>query len=980
MSGASIRPRHDDSAVPAALGAGDQHVAQENPVRVGQAVARQHRDKLGGRDARDLAGLPNLPAVAPENLDSHVSHARGVAPATPARNSNKIGNPMNPATPPNVVSPLIAAGFDPSRLIPVAPPTGPGLDALRPGSAGKVPARLEGDTWQPLADWRNGVTAEWLQHCGAAGGNVGLVLGREPDGRPGGYLALDLDFEPGQERLRNLAVAVATRWLADEVAEAPAVRSTAPHRALLLFRLEPGEAAGGKAIYDLGAAGKLELLAEGQQAVIGGTHHSGNPIAWAGQPAPSHVPVILGREVVDDLAEAILAALAREGVAVVSRVSASPSGDTGRNAASLAPPSADVVVSLLDGLPNPASVGRDVYLKVLLGAKGCIMGLRAAGKLGDDDAERIGDAAVGWAARWPDSPGAEVEREKWADDISRRDAPLAGWHSLESVACALIPEYRLYQAQAEFGPCDADAPDAPLAAPGGRPIIRVKGDNLGAQIAAAEDALIRAGLDVYQQGGRLVQVARVRGQEAHGEAAPYAVVEVCEVRLWELFSTVADWQRYDGRAKTDVSIRCPREVAAHFHARRGVRWRLPALAGLIHAPTLRADGSVLEAPGYDPATGFYLDPRGTTFPPVPANPSRDDAMRAAETLRGLLAEFPFVDGASRAVALSAILTATIRRSLGAAPLHAFTAPAPGTGKSFLTELVGEIAFARSIGGAAYSDDESENRKQIDGVLLAGQPAILLDNVTTALQGARLNEMLTQPSVTVRPLGGSRMVEVPCGAMVLATGNNISIAADMTRRCLLATLDAHAERPELRRFKADPIALVRANRGRYVAAALTILRAYEVAGRPNAPAPLGSFADWSSRVRAAIIWCGEVDPVATQTGIRENDPDRCDAEAVFGAWAATIGNRAVGARDLIDAALLNADLREALLTVAGVGGAVNSRRLGLWLRGNRGRVLGGLTLRPGAKQIAGRSWWLDGAPHRAAEFDDAEAPPLRALVN
>ena len=39
----------------------------------------------------------------------------------------------------------------------------------------------------------------------------------------------------------------------------------------------------------------------------------------------------------------------------------------------------------------------------------------------------------------------------------------------------------------------------------------------------------------------------------------------------------------------------------------------------------------------------------------------------------------------------------------------------------------------------------------------------------------------------------------------ATGNNLVLVGDMTRRALLCRLDPERERPELRRFDSDPVA-------------------------------------------------------------------------------------------------------------------------------------------------------------------------------
>ena len=66
------------------------------------------------------------------------------------------------------------------------------------------------------------------------------------------------------------------------------------------------------------------------------------------------------------------------------------------------------------------------------------------------------------------------------------------------------------------------------------------------------------------------------------------------------------------------------------------------------------------------------------------------------------------------------------------------------------------------------------------------------------------------------------------ATIFATGNNLVIAGDLTRRCLLGSLDAKVERPELRHFNVDPIEEAHSRRSELVVAALTILRAWHVA--------------------------------------------------------------------------------------------------------------------------------------------------------
>jgi len=91
-------------------------------------------------------------------------------------------------------------------------------------------------------------------------------------------------------------------------------------------------------------------------------------------------------------------------------------------------------------------------------------------------------------------------------------------------------------------------------------------------------------------------------------------------------------------------------------------------------------------------------------------------------------------------------------------------------------------------------------------------------------------------------------------------------------------------------------------GSAVVAALTILRAYHVAGRPKMPTnPLGSFEIWSRWVRDALIWLGEPDPCKTMDRARAEDPRMQELGAVLSHWNTVIGQDAVTVKQLIERA-------------------------------------------------------------------------------
>lgn len=487
-----------------------------------------------------------------------------------------------------------------------------------------------------------------------------------------------------------------------------------------------------------------------------------------------------------------------------------------------------------------------------------------------------------------------------------------------------------------------------------KPTIHQIAGQLPQVVDQAEQALLQADLGLYQRGAFIVRtgLVRVNGGSA-AQAGRRRTIPQGERAIAEAMTGAATWLRFDGRSEEWVNIDSPLAVATTYLQLVG-RWRLPVLTGILNSPTLRPDGTVLAAPGYDAATGLLLEPRRLPIPKVPDYPTQDDARIALSCLNGLIDDFPFVSGTDRAVALSAILTAVIRWSLPTAPLHAFGAPVAGSGKSKLVDIATLISTGQEAAVIAQGRNEEELEKRLGAMLLAGERVVAIDNCEAPLGGQMLCQMLTQTSLRMRILGRSEMPELSTCALVTATGNNLTLIGDMTRRAVLCRLDPNCERPELRRFSSDPVATLLADRTPYLVAALTVLRAFHVAGRPRQVDPLGSFNVWSDWVRGALIWLGQGDPVASMESIRADDPKLEAMVAVMTQWWTVLGERRVAVRAVIDAAteqrtvqgliypkqeFVRPDFREALLAVAGENGAINSRRLGRWLASHEGRIVG-----------------------------------------
>jgi hypothetical protein len=240
---------------------------------------------------------------------------------------------------------------------------------------------------------------------------------------------------------------------------------------------------------------------------------------------------------------------------------------------------------------------------------------------------------------------------------------------------------------------------------------------------------------------------------------------------------------------------------------------------------------------------------------------------------------------------------------------------------------------------AQGGTAEEFEKRLAAALIAGDGTISIDNCEQPIGGDFLCQVLTQLRVTIRILGQSKKVSVLTNATLFATGNNLCIAGDSTRRAIVCSLDPQCERPELRRFSVNVLELIRRDRPRYVAAALTILRYVSLAELPNwcTSETLGSFETWSRWVRAAVIFATSADPCATMERTQAQEPELERLANVIHQWNSVIGDRPVTTAEVIDVAtkqqtpvvdlgskkFVHDVFREALLIVAGNNGNIDS---------------------------------------------------------
>lgn len=446
---------------------------------------------------------------------------------------------------------------------------------------------------------------------------------------------------------------------------------------------------------------------------------------------------------------------------------------------------------------------------------------------------------------------------------------------------------------------EAAGVEAPVVAVNGRPMRQVTEDALSALDGANDPP------ELFVRGG---QLARVRRDE---HARPL-IEQVGESALRGVLARAASFVRVTKQGESDVAP--PLETVRDVQARPS--WTFPALDGVIEAPALRADGTVIDRAGYDPSSRlFYAPSPGASPPRIPEAPDLGERGEALALIREALEGFPFSDEASRANALALMLTPVIRPAIaGQVPLALLDATKAGTGKGLFLSLTALIATGRPAAVLAAPTREEEWAKTILAALARGASIVVLDEAAE-LHSPALAAALTTPIFEGRILGRSEIARLPQRATWAAAGNNIRLGGDLARRCYWVRLDAKTSRPWQRTGFRHPdlLAWAAERRGDLLRALLIVARGWYAAGKPFAPvAVLGGFEEWSRVVGGMLAFAevegflGNLDALYSQA-----DEEAAGWEAFLSAWHAEHDEEPVSVAQLAEELGEDGQLRETL---------------------------------------------------------------------
>lgn len=408
----------------------------------------------------------------------------------------------------------------------------------------------------------------------------------------------------------------------------------------------------------------------------------------------------------------------------------------------------------------------------------------------------------------------------------------------------------------------------PVDAPVDLTVVRVR-IMIGADECRVNDeaiAALGADQDLYQRGGQLVRVTCDPPPVSNSIRRPASPrIDLVEPpTLRERMAKYANWRRID--KEEEVPAHPPAWSVQAVHARRF--WPLiRTLEAVVEYPLFLSDGRILTAKGFDISTGLLYHPPSDLMISLPDCSGRADAVAAAAKLLKVVKDFPFAGEADKAAWLAALLSPLARFSfVGPTPLFLVNANCRGIGKGLLLDVISYIVTGQSFAVCPYTNDREELRKLMTSIAVEGDRLVLFDNLEGPFGNGILDMVLTGSSWKGRLLGTNTTTEVPLFSVWYGTGNNVLVQADTLRRVCQIQLETSLEKPEQRAdFQhADLLGWVAANRSSLLTDALTILSAWQSAGRPDySLTPWGSYQGWSAVVRNAVMFCGLRDPGETR---------------------------------------------------------------------------------------------------------------------
>jgi putative DNA primase/helicase len=436
-------------------------------------------------------------------------------------------------------------------------------------SVGKIPGRRHTSGLWAGYNWRIGqATSDDVRKWVFDGANVGL--------RATNFPGVDIDCMDPQ-----LAQMIESAVLA-RLGPAPIRIGRAPKR-LLMYRVATPFTRQ-RLIIKLkdGTSHLVEILGEGQQYLVYGTHPSGSVYAWQQDPTKYQLTTIT-REQASACLDFIQELVEMAGVGEVKRVGDGRKADNApaEDQQSLHAPSIDALRDAVSHIPNndDTAPGRDEYIR---------LGYAIRAAAGEENESEGYEIFAEWAGKHEADGRVAGNPETWLSDWRRMSAPFSvGWPFLAQTARG----YGFNDAAEEFEVIE-DAPGSPIPAEESAPAL--SDQDLAEQIIARHRGVLRfvpqKGTWLVWDGARWVVDAELQAEDLILRALKRIALELLRhgSSAKEKRDAMEDASRICSAGKASAVaqiIRPNRAVSVSMDALDHDPWLLNTPAGLVDLKT-----------------------------------------------------------------------------------------------------------------------------------------------------------------------------------------------------------------------------------------------------------------------------------------------------------------------------------------------------------------------------------------------------------
>jgi len=275
---------------------------------------------------------------------------------------------------------------------------------------------------------------------------------------------------------------------------------------------------------------------------------------------------------------------------------------------------------------------------------------------------------------------------------------------------------------------------------------------------------------------------------------------------------------------------------------------------------------------------------------------------------------------------------------GPTPLHYFSAPSQGTGKSLLAEILAMI-FDPDVATMNFDNSKNASTEALEQSLFSVQNSksahCFFDNVKWHVDSSALEQAITSGGTGKRILHTQKTKKVNNRCVWIITGNGCSFSKDLLRRLIEIRIDRKVANPAevAWNFEIDDIkTYVQKERRKLVMAVLTVIEYWKSQGSQRAKKVphIGSFESWASIIGGILESVGYMNLLQNRedTKRRGTDPLEFKWNEFYELWYGKHPNEWVQASALeqlmIDSGLNDALFPSKKATPQGIGVSLQRR--------------------------------------------------------